>query len=198
MLIKGGIFLMENKKTDRRVRRTKRMLLEGLMTLLLEKDIKDISVKELTDYADINRCTFYLHYKDVFHMLDTIEEELFTEFNRILDENFTQSECPTPLPILQDIFYYLLDNKKTVSALLGIHGDFAFVARIKKLLKERIKYAWSLESYKEENFEYYFSFIISGCLGLIETWVQNDFSRSPETMALLSNEMILSGIRAFS
>ena len=50
------------KKTDRRVLRTRKMLLEGLTDLLKEKDIKDISVKELADYADINRCTFYLHY----------------------------------------------------------------------------------------------------------------------------------------
>ena len=49
------------KKTDRRVLRTRKMLLEGLTDLLKEKDIKDISVKELADYADINRCTFYLH-----------------------------------------------------------------------------------------------------------------------------------------
>ena len=58
------------KKTDRRVLRTRKMLLEGLTDLLKEKDIKDISVKELADYADINRCTFYLHYKDVYDMLE--------------------------------------------------------------------------------------------------------------------------------
>ena len=54
------------KKTDRRVLRTRKMLLEGLTDLLKEKDIKDISVKELADYADINRCTFYLHYPELF------------------------------------------------------------------------------------------------------------------------------------
>lgn len=60
----------EQNKTDRRVRKTKAQLLQSLMTLMQEKDIKDISVKELSDLADINRGTFYLHYRDVYDMLD--------------------------------------------------------------------------------------------------------------------------------
>ena len=51
---------MAEGKTDRRVRRTKALLLQGLMQLMETKDIKDISVKELADLADINRGTFYL------------------------------------------------------------------------------------------------------------------------------------------
>ena len=55
---------MADAKTDRRVRRTKALLLQGLMQLMETKDVKDISVKELSDQADINRGTFYLHYSD--------------------------------------------------------------------------------------------------------------------------------------
>lgn len=53
------------EKTDRRVRRTRTLLTRGLIQLMKEKDIKEISVKELSDLADINRGTFYLHYTDI-------------------------------------------------------------------------------------------------------------------------------------
>ena len=66
---------MAQEKMDRRVRRTKALLLQGLIQLMEEKDIKDISVKELSDLADINRGTFYLHYSDVYNMLGKIEFE---------------------------------------------------------------------------------------------------------------------------
>ena len=56
---------MAQEKMDRRVRRTKTLLLQGLIQLMEVKDIKDISVKELSDLADINRGTFYLHYSEV-------------------------------------------------------------------------------------------------------------------------------------
>ena len=64
---------MADAKTDRRVRRTKALLLQGLMQLMETKDVKDISVKELSDLADINRGTFYLHYSDVYDMLAQLE-----------------------------------------------------------------------------------------------------------------------------
>ena len=52
----------ERKKEDRRVRRTKKMLTQALTRLMQEKQIKEITVRELTDLADMNRGTFYLYY----------------------------------------------------------------------------------------------------------------------------------------
>ena len=46
---------MKTEKVDRRVRKTKARLTEVLLTLMKEKEVKDISVKELSDLADINR-----------------------------------------------------------------------------------------------------------------------------------------------
>ena len=74
------------EKTDRRIRRTKAILSRSLIQLMEEKEIRDISVKELTDLADINRGTFYLHYNDIYDLLAQMEDELFVEFNEILDQ----------------------------------------------------------------------------------------------------------------
>ena len=75
---------MNNQTPDRRIRKTQTALKDGLIELMLEKNINDISVKELTDKVDLNRGTFYLHYKDIFDLLENIEEELLDEFNKIL------------------------------------------------------------------------------------------------------------------
>jgi AcrR family transcriptional regulator len=50
-------------KTDRRIKRTRYLLVHALTSLMLKKSIKDITVKELCESVDINRGTFYLHYK---------------------------------------------------------------------------------------------------------------------------------------
>ena len=110
---------MEPAKTDRRVRKTKARLLECLTALMKEKDIKDISVKELSDLADINRGTFYLHYRDVYDMLNKVEDELFAEFNEILSRDFTIVPEDTIYTILEDIFTFLYDNVQTAQALMG-------------------------------------------------------------------------------
>ena len=63
------------EKVDRRVRKTKLQLKQGLARLMQKKSIKEITVKELVDEVDINRSTFYLHYTDIYQMLEKIEED---------------------------------------------------------------------------------------------------------------------------
>ena len=77
-----------NKKGDenRSVRNTKRKLNQSLIQLMGEKQITQISVKELTELADVNRGTFYFHYTDIYDMLRQTEEEFFVEFEAIFNE----------------------------------------------------------------------------------------------------------------
>lgn len=186
------------KKTDRRILRTRKMLLDGLMDLLQDKDIKDISVKELADYVNINRCTFYLHYKDVYDMLEKIEMELVDDFNAMLDSCIDPAPNPDPYPFMCTFFSYINEHRETLSALLGKHGDLAFINYMKGIVQERMHFIWTKNAYRTDNFEYYSAFIISGCLGLVEKWVQNEFVESPEDMAAMAAKMILQGIAVFS
>ena len=64
------------KKIDRRIRKTRKQLQDGFTSLLLEKSIKDITVKELCDKVDLNRGTFYLHYKDIYYISEKMENQL--------------------------------------------------------------------------------------------------------------------------
>lgn len=45
-------------RQERRVRRTRAMILAGFIQLMQQKPVKDISVRELADLVDINRSTF--------------------------------------------------------------------------------------------------------------------------------------------
>ncbi len=49
---------------DPRIVRSRRMLMDALVSLLHRKDFDDISVQEIADEATLNRATFYLHYPD--------------------------------------------------------------------------------------------------------------------------------------
>ena len=69
------------EKVDRRVRKTKMQLRQGLARLMQKKSIKEITVKELVDEVDINRSTFYLHYTDIYQMLEKIEEEAMVDIH---------------------------------------------------------------------------------------------------------------------
>ena len=121
---------MKMEKVDRRVRKTKARLTEVLLTLMKEKEVKDISVKELSDLADINRGTFYLHYRDVYDMLDSVEDELFCQFSEILNRDFTAIQEDSLYSVLEDVFSFLYENMQAGQVLMGAHGDLAFINRM--------------------------------------------------------------------
>ena len=70
------------KPEDRRVKRTKKALRDCLFQLLDEKTVEEITVKELTSMADINRSTFYFYYKDIDDMIIQIQDEIYSVFER--------------------------------------------------------------------------------------------------------------------
>lgn len=63
-----------------------------LVDLMLEKEVGKISVKELTQKADVNRSTFYLHYLDIYDMLEQMENE----FVETIQGFFHDFLCPCP------------------------------------------------------------------------------------------------------
>lgn len=188
---------MSERKPDRRVRRTKTLLLQSLIKLMSEKDIKDISVKELSDLADINRGTFYLHYNDVYDMLNQIEEDLFQEFNGILERDLAaDSSLPVFYVPLLDIFIFLNNHRDLSRVLIGPHGDLSFINRLKELVKERLRMLMDTTEHSMEHFEYFYSFMVSGCIGVIECWLNQDTPVSPEDIAGYCSNLLTGGLPA--
>lgn len=61
------------KKEDRRVKKTEKALAEALSKLLVDKKIQNITIRELTETADLHRSTFYTHYTDIYDLYEKLE-----------------------------------------------------------------------------------------------------------------------------
>src|SRR5699024_6555451 len=85
---------MKNEKIDRRVQMSKTFLKQALISLLKEKRISRISVKELCELADVNRSTFYAHYTDIYSLLNEMENDIMTELTRALQSYVDNAEDP--------------------------------------------------------------------------------------------------------
>ena len=181
---------------DRRVRKTRRQLRECLITLLKEKKVQDITVRELTDMADLNRGTFYLHYKDVFDLLEKTEAELQEDFNQLVCKHDAVDLKQRPSVIFNEIYSLVYDNADLIEILLGENGDLNFVNLLKQLIHEKCLKDW-MEVFRSGNaaaFDAFFSFIVSGCIGLVQYWLQTGLKETPEQMAKLTEHIITKGI----
>ncbi len=180
--------LME--KMDRRVRKTRALLLQGLVKMMETHDIQDISVKELTELVDINRGTFYLHYNDIYDMLHKVEDEMFQEFNEVMKQEPVGKPALSSDGPLLEFFRFLDRHRDLARVMIGPHGDLAFVNRLKELIEKRTLQV--LESAPSDaNYEYLCSFIITGCVGVVETWLKESHPQSPEEMAGILGTMLV-------
>lgn len=133
---------MKEEILDRRVRKTRRQLKECLTRLLKEKKIQDITVRELAEMADINRGTFYLHYKDVFDLMDQIKNELIEEVESVLTHHPVPELVARPSLALSELFPLVQENAEIVSILIGENGDLNFVNRLKRIVSEKCLKGW--------------------------------------------------------
>ena len=187
---------MKPETLDRRVRRTRKLLRECLIALLKTKKVQDITVRELTERADLNRGTFYLHYKDVFDLLEKTEEDLQEDFNRVLSRHQPVDLTRQPSAIFQDIYTLVYENSDLIEILLGENGDLKFVTHLKNLIREKCLKEW-IEISRSGNpasFDAFSSFIVSGCVGLAEYWIKNGLKETPEQMARLAEQIITKGM----
>lgn len=68
-----------NTHLDPRIRRTRAYLREALIELVLEEGYQNLTIKDMTDRACLNRSTFYRHYQDKDDLLKTGFEEYWDE-----------------------------------------------------------------------------------------------------------------------
>lgn len=186
----------ELKKEDRRVRRTKKLLTQALTELLQKKQINEITVKELTDLADMNRGTFYMYYRDIFDMLEKIEDELFQKLDVIAQSHEHGDPTQQVKPILLDLFRFIEENQEMCRVLLSPNGDMNFLHRLYEAIRERSLEIWKdqMGSLGEKEFDYRYSFVIFGCAGMIRAWVNRSCQETDMQMAELADRMIRRGI----
>jgi len=72
-------------KTDPRVRRTRRLLQDALVSLILEKDYASISIKEIAERADVAYITFFRHYSGTDELLMEVLDEGLAELLRHIE-----------------------------------------------------------------------------------------------------------------
>ena len=181
---------------NRSVRNTRKKLRDGLLRLMEQKPINEISVKELTELVDVNRGTFYFHYADIFDMLKKMEEEFFEYFSETLQDTVPRGEAA--YAYLKAIFSVLGDNRAFCKIMLGPNGDMQFVERIKKLVSETCSHIWyeAAPGADSAKFEMYNAFIINGCIGIFQKWLEDaEGGGSPEEVSQLAATIILASLR---
>ena len=184
-----------SQKEDRRVRKTKKAMTEALAELMLEKPLNSISVREISELADINRGTFYLHYRDVYDMVDTLRSEMFEQFDEIVEKHSGMKNPNEIFPLLVELYNLLAENAKLVHVLIGKNGDAGFVDKLKEVIREKCfaDIQSRLNTKNISEYKYLCNYIVYGCIGICGTWLEDGMKETPNEMAEITGRIILMG-----
>lgn len=194
--------MLPKKPLDRRIIRTKSAIRDALIFLINEKGFDAILVSDITDRANINRGTFYLHYQDKFDLLEKTQTEIIENLERIILQANALSISDTtsvesPLPVIVSTFEYLKENASLMHALLSLEGGIRFQAQIRKTIEKNLKLEF-LSGLKERNFlvpsHYLISYAIAAHFGVIQDWLDRGCVETPREMAIIISKISWFGV----
>ena len=164
-----------NTKTDRRVLKTKRAIHKAMTQLVAEKDINDISVKEIADLADINRKTFYNYYTGVYQLVDEIENEIVDYFAELIKTIDFEQALADPSIVFYKLYSTISNHVEFIDALFSSNSNSSLVSKVLNKLIEMTSDA-AVEHFRSdpEKTEVITRFIFAGEIAAYQAWFHSD------------------------
>ncbi|HAL63904.1 MAG TPA: hypothetical protein DCO93_05610 [Clostridiales bacterium] len=165
---------MSEKKTDRRVAKTRKALCDALAELLCEKELHKITVQEIADKADVNRVTFYKHYLDVYDLYDKTESEVLVELGLL---TLKLEELP-PQDFFRAFIDYIFDNRNIFRMIFSPNNSGQLRSKLGKMIEGIFRQVESEKhsaDIRDKELEYTSIYRVQGCLAVISKWVMSDF-----------------------
>lgn len=189
----------KDNHVDLRVRRTRKLLWEALLDLMMEKEFETITVKELCDRAMVHRTTFYSHYQDKYDLLEQGIQAMYNELASMWpspEEALAQFEWHTPPKSFIHIYKHTAENHNFYHRMLCRPGISTFRKQLRQYFLEYAQarfqsFAFPNSPVPAQPILY---FIVGAMLELVTWWVESECPHTPEEMALYSSRLITYGV----
>jgi AcrR family transcriptional regulator len=185
-------------KTDRRVRRTQKLLGDALIALALAKEYDDITIQEITDRADIGYRTFFRHYSDKDQLLKDVLSKIMVEMRELvgpppLDFFFDPNGQAADLPENSILFRHVQENHDLYRVLLFSNPDL--IKPLKVFAIEEFKVIFRALPEPNIPFDILVNHMVSALIALLRWWLENDMVYSPEEMGGYMFRLIIQPVR---
>lgn len=165
---------------DRRARYSRMVMEDALLELMRSKSYTKITVTELCHRADVNRATFYRHFRDVPDLLDQCQSRIISELlsRKSGFDDDLQGE-------LVDMLDAMRAHAQVYDALLSPNGDPEFPSKLMGRFQDAVrdesngKYA----KLSAHELDWLFLFASRGCAAVIRGWVASGMEEDPSEVA---------------
>ena len=186
---------MKTEKDDRRSRRTRQILGNALVELMLEKRYADITVQDILDRADVGRSTFYTHYTDKEDLFMSQIERLIHDLQAYTAElGHLQGGV---LPTLE-LFRHVQQQRRLVQAFVWGRGAEVltrdFRGQVNKIVEQNLSALAGGNFAASVPLPVIANFVGSTFLMLLFWWFEEDMRHTPEQMEEMFQKLVMPAI----
>ena len=188
----------EAKRTDRRVTRTKKAIRIALAELLCEKDINAITIKDISEKADINRKTFYNYYSGIHQVVDEIEDSIISSLESTLNDVDIYEAINDPLIVFDRLTSVINRDFEFYSHLMKMSSNVSLATKVVDLLKEKTKEKLKKQiDIPEEDLQMIIDYSTSGMIRVYQIWFNSNRAIPIEKLSSSLGNLMFNGISGF-
>lgn len=189
------------KRPDRRIERTQMLLRDALLSLVQERRWETITVQDIADRANVNRATFYLHYKDkddlLLHGMTALYEQLMKSSLPVTRQQLLAGDFSDLLD--DEDFVHVLEHAEFYLAMLGDGGSAAFINGVHHFLASMFRDHALLPLLGDEKpsvpVDFIAAYLAGAEVGVIRWWLASAPAHTPHEMAQMMFSLSSFGLR---
>lgn len=176
------------EKVDRRIKRTQKLLQEALISLTLEKGYDEVTIREITDRADVGYTTFFRHYPDKEALLADVLNLMKEEFQVVLTPDLIVSE-PEKMGTL--LFEYVRANRDLCRVLLDSTNTMALLRPVQEMGLQEAERMFGPSADRHVMVDLAVNHLMTSLVMLIRWWLDHGMPYPPEKMGEIVAEIII-------
>ncbi len=187
------------KSEDRRVIKTKRAIRNAFARLLSEKELGDITVSDIAEYADINRKTFYNYYAGVHEVVYEIEDEIARSFGGALGALELASVDNAAFFVFERLTSVINTDIDFYGQMFSMRGNVSMLTKIVDIMKDKARpLITELFDLEGDRLEVIMEFTFSGLISVYQRWFNSDRSTPVEEISSAITKLVISGMGGFA
>ncbi|MCI5649576.1 MAG: TetR/AcrR family transcriptional regulator [Fusicatenibacter sp.] len=168
----------------------KEMIAEAARKLVVEKNVKKLTVKDIVDECEITRQAFYYHFADIPELLDWVLER---ETKQLLQNCCVQED---PEKGLREFFMLAINAipgiRKSMESNYGKEIEYLLMEHTSQLFEATVKKQGIKQGYTPWEQQFFFRYHTQAILGLLRYWTPEDTEHLDEIVhqvyLILSNQ----------
>lgn len=184
--------ISSDKPLDRRQKKTRFAIQNALLTLMQDKPIERITVTELAAAADVDRKTFYNHYRSLSDVRTELEAQHVSQLLEFIQDAPNEELRADPNFFIEKLVTAISENMDRTKLIFD-SGEHYLLAQQFSLCAEPVltEVAFSCSKHPEY-LPYVSDYMVNGLVHLMENWIRSENPLSPKEFANIAVKLIRS------